>query len=100
MAQNYTPIKKSQEKRKKIDKRQNLVKLAAMKDRYSVGFKEDDVKCDILEVYPELFPVVDYRFFGYGQVIAFALTQYEASELVWKLQLLEDYKDRGFPVEK
>jgi hypothetical protein len=71
-----------------------------MKDRYSVGFKEDDVKCDILEVYPELFPVVDYRFFGYGQVIAFTLSRYEAEVLVERLQILEDYKDKGFPVEK
>jgi hypothetical protein len=71
-----------------------------MKDRYGVGFKEDDVKCDILEVYPDLFPVVDYRLFGYGQVIAFTLSRYDAEVLVERLQLLEDYKDRGFPVEK
>lgn len=58
------------------------------------------MKCDILDEYPNLIPIVDTRMFGFGQVIAFALSQYEAEVLVERLQLLEDYKDRGFPVEK
>ena len=70
-----------------------------MKNRYSVGLKDPDVKIAILEEFPNLVPVIDYRAFGFGQVIAFCLSKYEAEVLVQRLQILEDYKDRGFPVE-
>lgn len=70
-----------------------------MKDRYSLGFKDPEVTCDILAEYPNLFPIVDHRMFGWGRVIAFALSKYEAEILIQRLQILEDYKDRSFPVE-
>jgi len=71
-----------------------------MKDRYSVGFKDPETRCAATELYPELTPIVDNRMFVNGSVIAFCLSKYEAEVLAERLQLLEDYKDRGFPVEK
>jgi hypothetical protein len=71
-----------------------------MINRYSVGFKDPETKCVVTEDYPLLVPIVDYRMFGDGEVIAFALGEYEATSLVEKLQALEDLKMKGFQVEQ
>jgi hypothetical protein len=71
-----------------------------MTNRYSVGFKDPEIKCGVTEDYPLLVPIVDYRMFGFGEVIGFALGEYEATTLVEKLQALEDLKDKGFKIEQ
>ena len=71
-----------------------------MKNRYSVGFKDPETNCVVTEDYPMLVPIVDYRMFGYGVVIGFALGEWDAKSLVEKLQALEDLKDKGFKIEQ
>lgn len=59
--------------------------------RYRIGF-EDGVKCDVIDEYPNLTPIVDTAIFGYGHLIAFALNKHDAESLVERLNTISDFE--------
>ena len=67
-----------------------------MQKRYRVGF-EEGVKCAILEEYPNLTPLVDTRLFGYGEVVAFCISDWDAQKLADQLNFLEELKRKHLP---
>ena len=67
-----------------------------MQKRYFSGFKEGD-KADVLEKYPDLWPVVDYGNFVCGYVLAFCHCEWDAQRIACELNFLEELKRKHLP---
>lgn len=61
--------------------------------RYTIGFTDSDTKSVITEEYPDLIPIVDNGSrFMCGEVIAFAVDEFHANQIVNRLNVMHDFE--------